>query len=274
MSLLKNRIKLSVLCPGQAVKPKSLPKGFSLVELMIASSIALILLALVLNIYLSHVKNSRKLLNASSINQEIDILTHIIVKDLRQAGFWQSSMASQQVWNQPARIDGNWFMPYAIRINQSQDCIAFALDQNKHEDGQIRAEDLIAFRLKNKALQVLKFANIGNFVQSPCSNKAGRWMSLTDKNLVLVTDLHFDTQGSVCYQLDKHQQTIIDKDSYLFPCIREINRNSDETRHKQRMLEQRVVNMRIQLQLKNQPSISALREETVKIANNILVMKP
>ncbi len=253
--------------------------GFSLVELMVASSIALIIISAIMNIYVSSIKNSRNLLSSSSLNQELTAIMDILVNDIRHSGFYSGASKNYLMTNnpfyviqktQPETDPPQYFMPYAIHINAKQNCISLSYDADQDTDLKIQNNDVFAFRIKNKAIQTLKYANLVNFSKNACANNAGRWMSITDNHLIHISELKFSTLGSQCYNLGQSTHWKITKDSHLFPCLSSKNTLSAGDR----LVETRLVTIHLKANLSSDLKIETQLIQQVRAYNNLVAIIP
>lgn len=67
--------------------------GLTLVELLIGIAIGLLLTVGAINLFLSHLDASRRLLLEARLNQNVRSATEIITRDLRRAGHWDQVIA-------------------------------------------------------------------------------------------------------------------------------------------------------------------------------------
>jgi len=195
------------------------PNGFSIVELMIAMLIGLILISTVMSIYITTVKSSRDLLSSASLSQELTAVMSILVKDIRRSGYWSGVNKTQLISDNPfyliqqtipqtaSKTTGvSFYMPFAINISPTQDCISFAYDADNDTTNQIQKNDVFAFRLKNKAIQTLQKVNLNYFKKNACANNAGSWMNITDSSLISISDLHIKTTNSQCLNMNSQKK--------------------------------------------------------------------
>jgi prepilin peptidase dependent protein B len=259
-------------------------QGFSIVELMIAMLIGLILITTVMSIYIATVKSSRDLLSSASLSQELTAVMSILVKDIRRSGYWNGVNKTLQIRNNPfyfiqentieATSASAFFrMPYAINISKTQDCISFAYDADNDTGPQIQTNDIFAFRLKNKAIQTLQQVNLMNFSKDGCADNAGRWMNITDSDLINISDLHIKTTNSFCLNMNTQQQWLIDSDSYLFPCLSK-QTDAEFVKSGNRLLEIRLINIQIKAHLTSDSQVTKELSQQLRVRNDLVVIIP
>lgn len=104
--------------------------GFSLVELMIGSTLGLLVIAGALHLYLSNINATAHTLRASRLHQELRASHDLLVRDLRRSGYW----AGEPMIDRP--FDNPFQLPYNdLRLGHHSDepadsCVLFSYDLN------------------------------------------------------------------------------------------------------------------------------------------------
>lgn len=106
-------------------------RGFTLVELMVATSIGLIAIASVLTVYAATVQHSTAQLNAAHLHQQLYGLLHLMSTDIRRAGYWHFDIATQVVSDNPFMTGQTRLQSLAYPEEHSNSCILFAYDVDK-----------------------------------------------------------------------------------------------------------------------------------------------
>ncbi len=161
-------------------------RGFSLVELMISVAIGLVVLAVVLQIYVSTVNSSGDTLKMARVNQELRAAMDVMVRDIQRAGyyFWTT--------DRDGKVDKisnpNPFMQGANDLTINGSCIAYTYDRTPNRDvadKTVYATEKFAFYLSGNAILM---RNGGSESSDSCTpNSEG----ITDKNRVTITGLSF-----------------------------------------------------------------------------------
>ncbi|MBF0264324.1 MAG: hypothetical protein HQL46_03570 [Gammaproteobacteria bacterium] len=181
-------------------------KGFSIVELLIASTLSLIIILSVLTVYVNATNDSAQLLKHVQFNEEMNALSQIISNDIKRAGFWAHAKELNDFSENPfvtfsVLPDGTKYFPFSINLANNGQCISFAYDADEHDGKNLQTSDLFAYRLKDKQIQVLSSVNFDNFAKAPCANDSGQWMSLSDKTFMQISELKFSLVGSQCLNM-------------------------------------------------------------------------
>lgn len=156
-------------------------KGFTLIELMIGIVVAAIAMAATLSAFISVVRSNADYLSMIKINQELNTVMTVMVRDLKRAGY---------DGNTTGKTVDNQFMDTAtgtdISINVGNDCISFSYDLNG--DGTVDssgdADDLFGYRYDStdNAIEMRNGA-------SNCAG--GGWVNITDEDSIVISDLSF-----------------------------------------------------------------------------------
>ncbi len=165
--------------------------GFTFIEMLIALTINIVILAALLSIFSSNLRNYTQMNNNDQLNQQLEIAMGIMVSDIRRAGYWSAAKNDINT-NQ----NNNPFMAAATDLTVTGgNCILFTYDHNN--TGTLPSisttsdDDRYGFRLTGGALQTRPPGN--NF---SCASSATTWENITDPNVVTITNLSF-TLGTV-----------------------------------------------------------------------------
>ncbi len=255
--------------------------GFSIVELLIAMLIGLILIAGVMTIYVSTIKDSRNLLSSASLSQELTAVMSILTNDLRRSGAYNGVTKSvllkdnpfyQIQETSPITDPKSYHLPYAINISEKQDCVSFSFDADNDTTSSVQENDVFAFRLKDKAIKSLQQANINNFAIDACASNAGSWMTITDSGLISISELHISTQSSQCINMMTQKQWQVNSDSHLFPCLS--SNSADNYQSGDRLVEKRMVTIVLKGYLTADKQVTKELSQTIAIKNDLMVTIP
>ncbi|SDK29251.1 PilW family protein [Microbulbifer yueqingensis] len=205
-------------------------RGITLIELMISLTIGLVVLGAASSVYLTTVINSGSSIAASRLNQDLMTLMSVMVQDIRRAGYWRDA-ATDPLKNPFNTVD---VTALAVRTSistpagdaDSGECILYAYDSS--DSGVLDGEDIHGFRLNNGVVQMRLSGDTSNTRHDECDDAGGQWEDITDRNLIEITQLTFDSADpaapSTCLNLrepdglDNDGKNGID-DAKEFDCI-------------------------------------------------------
>lgn len=150
------------------------PRGFSLVELMVGLTVALLIVAAATTMLTAQLNDQRRMVLALQVEQDLRATADLIARDVRRAGY--SKVAAQQL---PALgQDTNHYADASVSTGRLPR-IDYAYAQD--DDNQLDANDAAGIKLDNGVVRLL----IG-----------GTWQPLTDPDRSVVTQLsaRLDTQ--------------------------------------------------------------------------------
>ncbi len=181
--------------------------GMSLIELMISILLGLIVMAGVLQIFGSTLKGNQYIIASARLNQELDGAMKVMTSELRRAGY--SPAWTTFGWGGGGRTGGTVVNNHhfgALHI-PALDCLLYGYDRN--DNGTIDTSERNGFRLNdNGSISMRKScdpdsetgagaADNSSACYTDCAS-AGSWESITDPDVVEVTALRFEVQGSKC----------------------------------------------------------------------------
>jgi prepilin peptidase dependent protein B len=189
------------------LSPRQKQQGLTLVELMVASSIALIALAAILTAYGATVHHSTAYLDRAHLHQQLHTLMHAMVRDIRRAGYWRFDPGTRPASDNPFATGDNRLRTDAYPGEAPDSCIVFAYDLDK--DGRVgvgsctggacappRDADNVeqfGFRLRDGRAQA-------RYAGRTLSCDSGYWQALTDPD-IHISRLTF-AEHAVCFNLD------------------------------------------------------------------------
>jgi len=181
-------------------------RGVTLVELMIASVIALIALSAVLTVYSASARHSTGLLQQAHLHQQLHALMHLIGRDLKRAGYWHFDPRFRAASDNPFQNPTNQVRIQAYTGNSPDSCILYAydLDQDGLVGVGVCADTDCADETDNDNVEQFAFRLHGARLQSRYGGfdldcDSGYWQTVNDPAME-VTRLQF-TQYSSCLNL-------------------------------------------------------------------------
>lgn len=182
-------------------------RGVTLVELMIASVVALIALAALITAYSATAGHSSQYLHGAHLHQQLNSVLHIMGNDIRRAGYWGFDPALHSAEDNPFTESPNRLRTGSFAGEAPDSCILFAYDLDN--DGLVGVGDC-----QRKACRALTDSdNVEQFgyrlrdgrIQARYGGEAvdcesGHWQALTDPDIE-ISNLVF-TLHSMCLNLD------------------------------------------------------------------------
>ena len=188
------------------LKHHSLQTGMTLVELMIASVIALIALSSVITVYSATAHHSSQQLQQAHLHQQLHGLLHLISSDLKRAGYWSFSPKLLAPSANPFQNPANQVRVQSYAGENPDSCILFAYDMD--QDGLVgvgRCDDSgcasqtdddnveqFGFRLRDARVQ-------SRYGGTDFDCESGYWQTVNDPDIE-ITRLRFE-QRSHCLNL-------------------------------------------------------------------------
>jgi prepilin peptidase dependent protein B len=192
-------------------------QGLSLIELMIGLVIGMIVIAGVMNIYLSTVVSSADTLKQSKLNQELTTLMSVMSSDIMRAGVTGTlnytspqSNAFNQVDDTALEVIDSVASNTQVTFANSAtggSCVVYAYDRDL--DGTVDDSDVLGFRLNNGAVE-MRQQGVGVNHDS-CATADGTWLPVTDSRVITITTLNFAFNNSEC--LNTREPNGVDDDS-------------------------------------------------------------
>jgi len=187
------------------VKPQS-ENGFTIVEMLISMAMGLIVISGVLAVYVSISASSADTLGLSKLNGQMSSALQVMSNDIRRAGIWGNMTAddfANPSTNPFSQIDVTALEVHASNVQIASnsaaggDCILYSYDSNN--DGVLDNSDIAGFRLVNGVLQMRRNGDIvANNRHDSCTSDNDNWQNLTDPNTVIVNQLAFTLDNSIC----------------------------------------------------------------------------
>jgi len=186
-------------------------QGFTLIELMIASTIALVALSSVLSIYTATAHHSKLQLQSAHLHQQMFGMLQLISRDLRRAGYWKFNPAQQAASDNPFQRAENRVRSGAYPDENPGSCILLAYDLN--QDGRVGTGrchkkscspitntanvEQFGFRLHNGSVQ-------SRYGGNTLACNTGYWQALNDPDIEIV-HLGFDLHRHCLNLIDNSQ---------------------------------------------------------------------
>ena len=127
--------------------------GYNLIELMIALTMGLIIIAATITIYISTIKASADIIKSARLNHDLDSAMALMVNDIRRAGYWGEAMVGTESSENPFTEAGTDFQIL------SPSCVLYAYDADADGDVDINGKEHFGFRLSDGNIQ-MRFSNI------------------------------------------------------------------------------------------------------------------
>ena len=146
-------------------------RGVSILELLVATAIALVIIAATGGMVVAQHTTSRRLQAEARLMQDLRTASELVARDLRRAGHWSAAAASA-VRRGDEAVSAN---PHAAIAPASGPSSAVALSFSTADDdgGAVDDRDRFGFRLRNGVIEL----QLG----------ARNWQALTDAGTLVVT---------------------------------------------------------------------------------------
>lgn len=176
---------------------KSLPihqRGFTLIELMIASLLGLIVIATVTGVFISTYQANTQNLKVVRMEQEMRAAMTLMVRDIRRSGTrelaWQTSLLGTQ---NPFATNLHWTISRFDGSELVNSCVRFAYDRTADDapnpDDVVYNEDLFGYRLRDNGIE--SRGRLGASCTAPVALNS--WEAITDRDAWAVTWLQYTT---------------------------------------------------------------------------------
>ncbi len=183
-------------------------RGLSLIELMVSTAVAMILLAGISSVYMSTLTSTSNTLKSSKLNQELSTLMSVMTADIHRAGIWGTNDFSTPQANPFNQINSTALevvysrandnpIPEANYIADVGSCIVYTYDANL--DATLDNTDIMGFRLNSGVVEMRQRGDVANnATHISCNNANDTWIPVTDSRLIKVTQLELSLKGSEC----------------------------------------------------------------------------
>jgi len=152
-------------------------KGFSLVELMLTLLLGSVLLAMVINLYVTGVSSGAKSLKYSRLRTDLQSIMSIMETDIRRAGYGGSDFL----------VGSGATKSVDSQNSAAAKCIVYSYNHNAA--ATISNTNRMGFRFSATKNEI-QFGTGVDPLATNCDSK-GRWTALSDKNFIKITDLAF-----------------------------------------------------------------------------------
>ncbi|MEE9343730.1 MAG: prepilin-type N-terminal cleavage/methylation domain-containing protein [Gammaproteobacteria bacterium] len=167
-------------------------RGFSLIEIMIASSISLAAVGSVIHMHSLIFAHTSRQLQTDHLRNTVQDILFLMEIDIRRSGYWAFDEENKQLHENPFQTAGNDLRVQSYTSEPADSCLLYSYDINKNgkvgvgtcrgagctEDTDASNVEQLGFRLKNKALQM-------RYAGSPLTCSSGRWQALTEKTIIV-----------------------------------------------------------------------------------------
>lgn len=147
-------------------------KGFTLVEMLIASVLGLFVTGVIITVFSTNVRSSTENIQMVRLNQELRGVMALMTDELKRAGYSADSQNSD----------------FMDELNFTSTCVRYSYDDdaNKVQD----SDEHFGFRLQNNKVEWSR-----NATGTGCTG--GTWAALTTIDVASIVTLDFDISGSI-----------------------------------------------------------------------------
>ncbi len=216
--------------------PRGRQRGVTLVELMIASAIALFALSVVVTVYSATARHSALHLQRAHLHRQLHATLQLVAGDIRRSGYWQFDPGEQSPARNPFQAPPNDLRIAAYPDETPGSCILFAYDMDR--DGRVgigRCDgpgcdagtdddnvEQFGFRLRRGTVQ-------SRYGGKTLACDSGYWQSVTDPEIE-VTRLRF-TGRLDCINLIDPEKACADTEPRLVERAVEVQLAARQRRH-------------------------------------------
>lgn len=147
-------------------------RGFSLVELLVATAVGLVLTTWAISMFVTSLGNNRKLITEAQVNQNLRAAADLITREVRRAGYWGHSIAGTRTSSTGSTTTPN---PYRA-ITTTAGTIGYDFSRDASENDTLDNNEQFAFQLS------------GGVIQMRTDATTPTWVNITDSNTVTITD--------------------------------------------------------------------------------------
>jgi prepilin peptidase dependent protein B len=121
--------------------------GFSLVEVMIAMTIGLIVLAATISIYITAIRGSTDNVRLTRLNYDMDSVMGLMINEIRRASHWSAQYWQNNSTNNPFMTDST-----RLAILSGGTCLLYSYDSNNNAN--IDANEYFGFKLNGTNIEM------------------------------------------------------------------------------------------------------------------------
>ncbi len=125
--------------------------GYNLIELMIAITMGLIIIAATISIYVSTIKASADIIKSARLNHDLDSAMALMVNDIRRAGYWGKAVVGSDSSENPFTKNIETEPVTDLQI-PSPGCVLYAYDADAKGDKD--DNEFYGFRLSNGNIEM------------------------------------------------------------------------------------------------------------------------
>jgi prepilin-type N-terminal cleavage/methylation domain-containing protein len=181
-------------------------RGFSLTELMVGSTVGLLVIAGALQLYVVNIRATSDTVRLSRLNQELRGTLDLLTFDLRRAGYWAFTPDSARPTDNPFQADGNDVQLGNSTGEPDNSCILYSYDLNNDSRVGVGPSGVAGPTTSSSNLEQFGFRLRAGQIQmrnggSPFTCTSGSWQAITDADTE-VTSLQFGLQQTCINLVD------------------------------------------------------------------------
>ena len=157
---------------SSVLRDRHAQRGFSLVELLVATAVGLVLTTWAISMFVTSLGNNRKLITEAQVNQNLRAAADLITREVRRAGYWGHSIAGTRTSSTGSTTTPN---PYRA-ITATAGTIGYDFSRDASENDTLDTNEQFAFQLS------------GGVIQMRTDAATPTWVNVTDPNTVTITD--------------------------------------------------------------------------------------
>jgi len=168
-------------------KLPGLSRGFSLMEVLIASSLSLVVTATMIALMSSSLAQTTRLIKMTKLTDDLRVALQLMSRDVRRSNYSANSVNCFA--NPDCVTDGSLSSPGDVFISDDQECFIFSMDRD--HDGDATENSAGAFRrVVSGGVGVMQMW-VGGALPT-CESADTNWAALTDPNDIEITSFTVD----------------------------------------------------------------------------------
>jgi len=160
---------------------RSVPRGFSLIELLIATTVGAVLLSGLVSVFVTTLQHQTRTLNHARLEYELHALLDLIRSDLKRAG-------GRDALVEATSPSDNHFLGLAV---PREDCVLYSYASERNRGGRRMPDDYAGLRLDDGRLR-MKTSDTSCPREGCTDCMSGHWATLNDERSTEITAARFD----------------------------------------------------------------------------------
>jgi type IV pilus assembly protein PilW len=165
-------------------------RGFTLIEILISLVLGLIIIGATLTLYITSVRSSSEIIQASRLNHDLESAMSLMMNDIKRAGYWGGAVIDSDARNNPFTAITGTITNISIRDLAAPtttvdpgNCLLYSYDADNN--GTVDTNEYYGFRLNNASIDIRTTGTTTN----SCTD--GNWEEFVFGDQLNITTLQF-----------------------------------------------------------------------------------